>query len=88
HFLVENMEVMVLFYEGRAISAELPTFVELEVTYTEKGLKGDTATGASKQATLSTGAVINVPLFINMSDVLKIDTRTGGYVERVKVGRG
>lgn len=87
-FLVENMEVTVLFYEGRAISAELPTFVELEVTYTEKGLKGDTATGASKQATLSTGAVISVPLFINVGDVLKIDTRTGEYVERVKVGRG
>lgn len=61
----------------------LPCFVELEVTETEPGFKGDTATGASKPATLETGAQIKVPLFVNIGDVLKIDTRTGEYLERV-----
>ncbi len=83
-FLKENMEVDVLYHNNRPISVELPTFVELEVTETEPGFKGDTATGGTKPAVLETGAKINVPLFINVGDKLKIDTRTGQYVERVK----
>ncbi len=83
-FLVENMEVDVLYYKNQPISIELPTFVELEVVETEPGFKGDTATGGSKPAVLETGAKINVPLFINVGDKLRIDTRTGQYVERVK----
>jgi elongation factor P len=86
-FITENMEVTVLIYEGQPMSVELPTFIELPVTYSEPGKRGDTATGATKAATLSTGAVVQVPLFINEGDMLKIDTRTGSYVERVKVGR-
>ncbi len=83
-FLKENMEVDVLYYKNQPISIELPTFVELEVIETEPGFKGDTATGGTKPAVLETGAKINVPLFINIGDKLKIDTRTGQYVERVK----
>ena len=66
----------------KAIGVELPNFVTLLVTHTEPGIKGDTATGAVKPATLETGAVVNVPLFVNQGDTLKIDTRTGDYVER------
>ncbi len=83
NFLKDNTNVKVLFFKGDAISVELPTFVELEVTHTEPGLKGDTASSASKPATLETDYTLNVPLFINIGDVLKIDTRTGEYVERV-----
>ena len=83
-FLKENMEVDVLYYKNEPIAIELPTFVELEVVETEPGFKGDTATGGTKPAVLETGAKINVPLFINVGDKLKIDTRTGQYVERVK----
>jgi len=83
-FLKENMEVDVLYYKNEPISIELPTFVVLEVKETEPGFKGDTATGGTKPAILETGAKINVPLFINVGDRLKIDTRTGQYVERVK----
>ncbi len=83
-FLKENMEVDILYYKNQPISIELPTFVELEVVETEPGFKGDTATGGTKPAVLETGAKINVPLFINIGDKLKIDTRTGQYVERVK----
>ena len=61
---------------------ELPNFVELRVTHTEPGVRGDTATGATKPATLETGAVVSVPLFVNQGDMLKVDTRTGEYVER------
>jgi elongation factor P len=84
NFLKENVNVKVLFFKGDAISVEIPTFVELEVTHTEPGLKGDTASSASKPATVETGYTLNVPLFVNMGDILKIDTRTGEYVERVK----
>ncbi len=84
NFLKENVNVKVLFFKGDAISIEIPTFVELEVTHTEPGLKGDTASSASKPATVETGYTLNVPLFINIGDILKIDTRTGEYVERVK----
>ena len=69
--------------ENKPITAELPNFVNLEITHTEPGIKGDTATGAVKPATLETGAVVMVPLFVNQGDTLKIDTRTGEYVERV-----
>ncbi|MGI6620062.1 MAG: elongation factor P [Bacillota bacterium] len=82
-YLKENMNVHIMTYEGRVIGVELPTFVELEVVQTDPGFKGDTATGGSKPATLETGAVVKVPLFVNVGDVLKIDTRTGEYIERV-----
>ena len=81
--LKENETVSVLVAEERAIGVELPNFVEIEVTQTDPGVRGDTATGSVKPATLATGAVVSVPLFVNQGDVLKIDTRTGGYVERV-----
>ncbi len=83
-FLKEDIEVSVLFYKGKPIEVVLPIFVELEVTFTEPGVKGDTATGATKPATLETGYVVNVPLFVQEGDILKIDTRTGEYIERVK----
>jgi elongation factor P len=82
-WLKDQTVVGVLFYQGRAISVDLPTFVELQISHTEPGIKGDTATGAVKPATLETGATVNVPLFLNEGDVIKIDTRTGDYVERV-----
>ena len=76
--------VKVSFEGDNPISAEPPTFVELEVTYTEPGLKGDTATNTLKPATLETGAKINIPLFVNQGEKIKIDTRDKSYVERVK----
>ncbi|MCG0274971.1 MAG: elongation factor P [Thermosediminibacteraceae bacterium] len=82
-YLKENLEVVVMFYEGVPIGVELPTFVELTVVDTEPGFKGDTATGGSKPATLETGAVIQVPLFIEKGDVVRVDTRTGEYLSRV-----
>jgi elongation factor P len=81
-FLVENEDVDILHYENRIIGIELPTAVVLEVTHTEPGVKGDTVSGGSKPATLQTGVVIQVPLFINTGDKIKIDTRTGEYIER------
>ena len=81
-FVKEEMMCKVVSYKGNVFAVEAPTFVELEVTDTEPGFKGDTATGASKPATLETGATIKVPLFINIGDTLKIDTRTGEYLER------
>jgi elongation factor P len=84
NFLKESMEVDVLFFEDTPIDITLPTFVELEVIKAEPGMKGDTATGATKPVTLETGYEIQVPLFIEQDEVLKIDTRTGKYVERVK----
>jgi elongation factor P len=82
-FIKEGLVVEVSFHEGRIISIDLPTFVELEVTHTEPGLKGDTATTTYKPATLETGASIQVPLFVNEGDLIKVDTRTGEYVERI-----
>ena len=82
-FVKENMVVKVLSYKGNVFGVEPPTFVELEVTETEPGFKGDTSTGATKPATLETGATINVPLFVNQEDVIRVDTRTGEYMERV-----
>jgi elongation factor P len=83
-FLKEEMMVKVSFEGDVAIGAEAPTFVVLEVTYTEPGLKGDTATNTLKPATLDNGAEVRVPLFCNVGDKVKVDTRTGDYVERVK----
>jgi elongation factor P len=83
-FLQENINVKVLYYKQQPLAVELPTFVELLVAATEPGLKGDTASGGSKPATLETGAVIQVPLFIAEGDKLRIDTRTGDYIERAK----
>ena len=82
-FVKENDMCKICSYNGNVFSVEPPLFVELEVTDTEPGFKGDTATGATKPATLETGAVINVPLFVNIGDKLKIDTRTGEYLSRV-----
>ena len=81
-FVKENMICKILSYKGNVFAVEPPTFVELEVADTEPGVRGDTATGASKIATLETGATIRVPLFINTGDTLRIDTRTGEYLER------
>ena len=83
-FLQENVEVKILFHNGKPIGVELPLFVELTIVQTEPGVKGDTASGGNKPATVETGAVIQVPLFLNGGDVIKVDTRTGEYIERVK----
>ena len=82
NYLKENMVIGIQFYEGEPIGVDLPTAVELEVTETEPGFKGDTATGGTKPATLETGLVVQVPLFIEQGDILKIDTRTGEYLSR------
>lgn len=82
-FLKENMEVTISFYNGNIVGVKPPLFVELRVTDTEPGLRGDTAKSGSKPAMLETGATLQVPLFIDKGDVVKIDTRTGEYVERV-----
>lgn len=84
NFLPENGELQILFHDGKPIGVELPIFAELKIVQTEPGIRGDTATGGSKPATLETGAVIQVPLFLNEGDVIKVDTRTGEYIERVK----
>jgi elongation factor P len=81
-YLKENAEITVLSYEDQPIGVELPTSVELEVTKTDPGFKGDTATGASKPATVETGLALQVPLFVNQGDRIKVDTRTGEYMER------
>ena len=82
-YVKENEMVKVLSHEGKVFGIEPPTFVELEVTDTEPGFKGDTATGATKPAVVETGSSINVPLFISSGDKIKIDTRTGEYLGRV-----
>jgi elongation factor P len=82
-FLQENVQVTVLFHNQKPMAVELPNFVELTVTKTDPGFKGDTASGATKPATLETGATIQVPLFIKEGEKIRIDTRTGEYAERV-----
>jgi elongation factor P len=82
NYLKETMEVDVLYLNGSPFGVQLPTFAELRVVATEPGLRGDTASGGSKPATLETGAVISVPLFVDEGDVLRVDTRTGTYIER------
>jgi elongation factor P len=83
NFLKENINVSVLFYNGKAIGVTLPNSVDLKVTKCDPGVRGDTVSGALKPATLETGYTVNVPLFINEGDVLKIDTRDGKYLTRV-----
>lgn len=83
-FLKENLEVSVLFYKERAVNITLPNFIEAKVTFTEPAVKGDTSNNITKEATIETGAVIKVPIFVNEGDLLKIDTREGGaYVSRL-----
>jgi elongation factor P len=83
-FLKENMVVKILNYKGEPLTVEISTFVELVVAQTDPGFKGDTASGGSKPATLETGAVVRVPFHINTGDVIRVDTRTSEYIERVK----
>lgn len=82
-YLKPDMEVAVVTYGGELLGVELPNTVDLAVTQTDPGLRGDTATGGSKPATLESGAVVNVPLFVDEGDVIRVDTRTGQYVQRV-----
>ena len=84
NFIYENLDVDMLFFDGNPIDLTLPNFVELQVVESDPGIKGDTASNTSKPATLSTGYVIQVPLFINEGEWIKVDTRTGDYSERVK----
>ena len=81
-WLIENATVSVLFWNGRAITLEVEKQVIFKITECEPGVKGDTAQGATKPATLETGAVVNVPLFVNEGESIKVDTRTGQYLER------
>jgi elongation factor P len=81
-YLKEEMVVTIVSHRGSPLDVVVPTFVELLVAETDPGLRGDTASGGSKPATLETGAVIQVPLFINVGDRLRVDTRTGSYIER------
>ena len=82
NFLKEEMNVSVMMFKGKVIGIDLPASVELKVIETDPGVRGDTATGGSKPATLETGYVVKVPLFINEGEVLQIDTRTGQYIGR------
>ncbi|MDI6774982.1 MAG: elongation factor P [Verrucomicrobiota bacterium] len=84
-FMVENISVDVLFHNGRPIEVTLPNFVEKAIVYTEPGVRGDTATNVLKPAKVEGGYELQVPLFINQGDTIKIDTRTGEYVDRVSV---
>jgi elongation factor P len=82
-FLKENTEVEILFIDGSPVTVELPNFMELQIVKTEPGVRGDTASGGTKPAELETGAVVQVPLFVNQGDVIKVDTRTSEYLGRV-----
>jgi elongation factor P len=84
NYLKENMEIKVLYHKGMPINIEVPMFVELMIAKTDPGVRGDTASGGSKPATLETGAVVKVPLYMNEGDSIKVDTRTGTFIERVK----
>jgi elongation factor P len=81
--LKENTEVDLLYIDGAPAAIELPNFVELAISKTDPGVRGDTAQGGSKPATLETGAIVHVPLFLNEGDVVRVDTRTGEYLGRV-----
>jgi elongation factor P len=83
NYLKEGMSLQISSYKDELMGVEMPITVELEVTDSEPGFKGDTATGGSKPATLETGIIIDVPLFINQGDIIKVDTRSGSYLERV-----
>ncbi|MAG31086.1 MAG: elongation factor P [Deltaproteobacteria bacterium] len=82
-FMMENMNVEVLFWKGNPVNVQLPNYIEAKVTQSDPGVKGDTSSGATKPATLECGATVSVPLFIKEGDMLRIDTRTGEYSERV-----
>ncbi len=82
-FLKDNLEVMGYFFKGDTLTINLPNFIEFTIIHTEPGIKGDTAKSGTKPAEIDTGATVNVPLFIGEGDKIKVDTRTGGYVERV-----
>ncbi len=84
NFLKDNQEVVVQFYEGKPVGIEMPTTIEVEVVDTDPGLKGDTVSSTTKPAKVETGAIVQVPLFINIGDIIKVDTRTATYLERVK----
>jgi elongation factor P len=84
NYLKENMEIKVLYHKGQPINIDVPMFVELAIAKTDPGVRGDTASGGSKPATLETGAVVKVPFYLNEGDVIKVDTRTGTFIERVK----
>jgi elongation factor P len=86
-WLKENATVQGVFWNGRPITIDAPSHVELKVTYCEPGARGNTATNVLKMANLETGAEVGVPIFINIGDVVKVDTRTGQYVERVSIGK-
>lgn len=88
NYLLPEMICDIVFWKGRALTAEIPQHVVLEVTYCEPGVRGDTATNVTKPATLETGAVVPVPLFINTGDKVKVDTSEGTYIERVSIGNG
>ena len=83
-YLKENINVLLLQHNKKPVGIELPIFVKLKITETQPGLRGDTASGGTKPAVLETGATVQVPLFLNHGDIIKIDTRTGEYIERVK----
>ena len=85
-FLLPEMRCSIMFWKGRAISVEIPQQVELKITHCEPGVKGDTATNVTKAATLETGAIVQVPLFMNVGDTVKVDTRSGDYLERTAIG--
>jgi len=84
NYLIENITVDVVYFQEKPVSVELPTFIEAVITESEPGVKGDTATGASKPAKIETGYTVMVPLFVNEGDKIRIDTRSGEYLERVK----
>lgn len=83
-FLKDNLDVTAYFYKNEVLNISLPFFIEFKVTHTEPGIKGDTAKSGTKSATIETGAVIQVPLFINTQDTIKVDTRSGEYIERAE----
>ena len=82
NYLIENLSVKILFYRGEPIGIDLPIFIVLRIVETEPGVRGDTVSGGSKPAKLESGAVVQVPLFLNIGDRIKVDTRTGTYIER------
>ena len=80
---IADLDVTVMFFKGKSVSVTLPFFIESEITYCEPGMKGNTATGTTKPATLATGAIVQVPLFVDVGEIIRVDTRTGSYVSRV-----
>lgn len=85
-FMLPEMSTQIVFWKGRPLTVEIPAHVQLKITYCEPGVKGDTATNVTKPATLETGAIIAVPLFVGEGDTVKVDTRTGEYIERTSIG--